>query len=83
MTIETTTEKQIKTADLALAGFLYLFFPLERIDKRKGDKKAYFVFEKTEQVETLIEDFWKGQARVDPAVYFQALRSVKARLYGE
>ena len=88
MTTKILNEKDFnKTADLALAGFLYLFYPLERIERQKDDKRAYFVFKNAEGAvegtEALISSFWSGRALVDPRRYFEAIRIIKARLYGE
>ena len=70
-----------KTADLALAGFLNLYKPLDSVEKSPNDKKSFFQFKRFSELDELIALFWRGEGRVDPAVYFQSLRLVKARLY--
>ena len=71
-----------RTADLALSGVIFLFYPLEAIDKQ-NPRKAQFLFKRDAGLDELIESYWRGELRVDPQAYFNALRQVKARLYGE
>lgn len=70
------------TADLALAAAIYLFYPLEVID-RENPRKATFMFKHDNRLDTLIEKYWRGELKVDPQAYFNALRIIKTRLYGE
>jgi hypothetical protein len=71
-----------KTSDLALATTLSLFHPIEKIEKA-NPRKAFFVFKKSENLDELLEKYWKGQLQVEPALYFQQLKILKARLYSE
>jgi len=83
MKTNTTNQKDsYQTADLALAAAISLFCPLEAIDK-KNPHKAQFLFKKTDKLDEIVENYWQGKLRVDPASYFNALRVIKARLYGE
>jgi len=70
-----------KTADLALASAIFLFYPLESIDRR-NPRKSQFVFKRNSQLDELVEGFWRGELKVEPQAYFGALRNIKARLYG-
>jgi hypothetical protein len=84
MTNKILNEKEIyKTADLALATAIFLFYPLEAIDKPSDSKKAYFLFKRESGLDELIESYWRGELKVEPQAYFNALRVIKARLYGE
>lgn len=84
MTIEMLNENDfIKTGDLSLAGFLFLHYPLEVIERPYGNKKALFVFQKNEHTDELIASFWRGDELVEPRRYFEALRLIKGRLYAE
>lgn len=84
MTTKTLKENDfVKTGDLSLAGFLFLHYPLEVVERQPNSKKAYFIFRKDEHTDKLVTCFWRGQAEVEPASYFNALRLIKARLYGE
>ncbi|MFA5348987.1 MAG: DUF5659 domain-containing protein [Candidatus Paceibacterota bacterium] len=70
------------SADLALATAISLFYPLEAIDKQ-NPRKARFLFKRDSGLDELIESYWQGELKVEPQAYFNALRQVKARLYGE
>jgi hypothetical protein len=69
------------TSDLSLAGVLFLFYTLNAIEKQPDCRKASFLFERDEHLDQLIEGFWRGELKVDPRKYFEALRIIKARLY--
>lgn len=71
-----------RTADLALATTVFLFYPLEAIDKQ-NPRKAQFLFKRNSQLDELIESYWRGELKVEPQAYFNTLRVIKARLYGE
>lgn len=70
------------TSDLALCCAISLFFPIEAID-RQNPHKAQFLFKRNGQLDQLIETYWKGELKVNPATYFQQLKIIKARLYEE
>lgn len=70
------------TSDLALATTLSLFFPLEALD-RQNPHKASFLFRRDGDLDRLIEAYWKGELKVNPATYFNQLKIIKARLYEE
>lgn len=68
------------TSDLGLATTLSLFYSLEAID-RTNPHKAQFLFKRSENLNQLIEAFWKKEIKVDPQTYFAQLKVLKARLY--
>ena len=72
-----------RTADLALAAVISLSVPIEALDRQGGRGKAHFLFRRNEQLDLLVERFWRGELRVEPQAYFAALRNIKARLYGD
>ncbi|MDI6809815.1 MAG: DUF5659 domain-containing protein [Candidatus Eisenbacteria bacterium] len=74
-----------RTADLALAVALSLSFPMEAIEREnpQNPRRAYFVFKKTPALDASVETYWKRALKVEPLAYFEHLRSIKARLYGE
>lgn len=82
MNIGSKNIKEIRTADLALAAAISLFYPVEAID-RQNPKKAQFIFKRNEDLDALIESYWRGELTVEPQAYFNQLRVIKARLYGE
>lgn len=71
-----------RTADLSLSTVIFMSFPLEAIDKRNA-RKAYFIFKSSPELLEIVEQYWKGELKVEPQAYFNALRIIKARLYGE
>ncbi len=68
------------TSDLALAAAISLWYPIESID-RQNPHKAVFLFKRDEHLEELIETYWRGELKVNPAAYFNQLKLIKARLY--
>ncbi|MDP3697161.1 MAG: DUF5659 domain-containing protein [Candidatus Taylorbacteria bacterium] len=83
MTTETLNKNDFyQTADLALAAVIFLSYPLEAIE-RQNPRKAQFLFKRGSQLDELIESYWQGGLKVEPQAYFNALRVIKARLYGE
>lgn len=83
MTKENLQEKDFyRTTSLSLAAVIFLFYPLETID-RQNPRKAHFLFRCSEGLDNLVEKYWRKEARVEPQAYFDALRVIKARLYGE
>ncbi|MFH0796994.1 MAG: DUF5659 domain-containing protein [Candidatus Omnitrophota bacterium] len=75
-------EQTYQTSDLALATCLCLFFPLEGID-RTNARRVTFIFEKSEDLDTLVNQYWRGQVQVEPQKFFNQLKIIKSRLYGE
>lgn len=71
----------MKTADIALASTLALWIPINNIERIIGSKRALFVFEDTEKTTLLVEQYWRGELRIEPRSYFDQLRALKARLY--
>jgi len=70
------------TSDLALATALSLWFPLETIDKT-NPHKAIFLFKRNEELDRLLEAFWRRELKVEPQAYFNQLKLIKSRLYSE
>lgn len=70
------------TSDLALATAISLSYPIEVID-RQNPTKAQFLFKRDSGLDQLIEAYWKGELKINPQTYFNQLKTLKARLYGE
>ena len=68
--------------DLALVTVISLFYPIEAID-HQNPRKAEFLFKREDGLDALVERYWRGELKVEPQAYFNALRVIKARLYGE
>lgn len=73
---------QYSTSDLALATMISLFYPLEAID-RTNSNKSQFLFKRDEELDQLIEAFWRKELQVEPQTYFNQLKIIKSRLYEE
>lgn len=69
------------TSDLNLATVLSLSFVLEGID-RTNPQRALFMFRRDQNLDRLIEMFWRKELRIEPQEYFQQLKIIKTRLYG-
>lgn len=69
-----------KTSDLALATALSLWYPVVVID-RANPQKAEFLFKREENLEEVVQAFWKRELNVDALTYFNQLKVLKNRLY--
>lgn len=70
-----------KTTDIALATTLYCYgSKLEAIDKTNRNR-ASFIFERTKEIDELVEAFWSHSLKIDPLLFFNELKQVKTRLY--
>lgn len=82
MSNRTNLNDFFETADISLATAISLWYPLDLID-RTNPSKALFVFKRDSELNKLIESYWKQELRIEPQIYFQALKTIKSRLYGE
>ena len=71
-----------RTHDLAIATAISLSYPIEAID-RQNPRRAEFLFRRNDNLDALIESYWRSELKVDPQSYFNQLRLIKARLYNE
>lgn len=72
---------QYRSYDLGLASSLvHVGFSLVGLD-RSGGKKVEFIFTKTPELEEAVRRFWLGELMVNAQGYFEAIRSVKNRIY--
>ena len=71
-----------RSHDLALVATISLTYQIQAID-RQNPRKAEFLFVREEGLDQLIEKYWRGEIRVEPQIYFNQLRIIKARLYGD
>lgn len=73
--------QQYRSYDLGLASALvHVGFVLMELDRSNG-RKVEFIFEKTPELEDAVSRFWSGKLSVDAQGYFEAIRSVKNRIY--
>ena len=72
---------QYRTYDLGLASALvHVGFVLRGLDRSNG-RKVEFIFDKTPEFEDAVNRFWSGELLIDAQSYFEAIRSVKNRIY--
>lgn len=71
-----------QSSDLSLVCVISLYYPIEAID-RTNPRKATFLFKRDEQLDELLESYWRRELKVEPQAYFSQLKAVKARLYAE
>ena len=76
------SQKDYKTSDLCLATTISLYFPIQGLE-RLNSGKAYFVFEHTDELDSLLERYWKRELMVEPQMFFQSQKLIKHRLYNE
>ncbi len=70
------------TSDMALAAALLCGgCKLEALD-RSNSRRVLFVFERTGDLEEMLDDYWQDSAVVNPRTYFDSIRMLKSRLYG-
>ena len=69
------------TSDLNLTTVLVTSsFPLERFEKVQS-KKAQFYFLRTEQLQQIVDQYWRSELRIEPQDLFHNLKSLKNRIY--
>lgn len=69
-----------KTSDLALAVTLSLYCSITSIEKQ-NPRKAQFIFDRNQELDNLLDRYWKKELLVEPRTYFDELKALKARLY--
>jgi len=55
---------------------------LKAVDHSAG-QRAFFLFEQSEALLGDVSAYWSDELTLSPRLYFQAVRSLKARLYNE
>ncbi len=73
-------DKYYKTADLALVIALSLHFPIDSLE-RTSSKRVYFYFQKTSELEKVLDSYWNTELKVEPQRYFGQLKVIKTRIY--
>jgi hypothetical protein len=69
-----------QTSDLACAAALSIFVPLQDVDKQ-DPRRAYFIFERTNVLDTILAEFQRRELRIEPRAYFDQIKALKTRLY--
>jgi len=71
-----------KTSDLALATALSLYSPIKTTEF-VDNKKVLFVFQKSKELNELINLYWSGEMRIEPQQFFNQLKVIKTRIYSQ
>jgi hypothetical protein len=75
-------EKVYKTNSLSLAAWLiYAGIKLKGVLKDEKENRSVFEFEWQDNLDKLIEAYFKGEAFVNAETYFLILKSLKSRIY--
>ena len=73
--------EQYKTSDLALSAALISYnFKLESMEKEKSGR-FYFIFNKTNELETFIQEFWLKKLYIEPISYYQNIKFLKNTIH--
>jgi hypothetical protein len=54
--------------------------PLQDVDKQ-DPRRAYFIFERTNVLDTILAEFQRRELRIEPRAYFDQIKALKTRLY--
>lgn len=73
-------ENYFKTSDLALAGTISLSFPVIATD-RTNPPRVLFVFDRTPELDQLVDRFWRNEITVKPQVFANQIKNLKTRIY--
>lgn len=83
MSIETRTELERELSDFGLVSALVsLGFEIRRTEKRNGSR-IFFIFIKTNELETAINQYMLGDLQVGARQYFEATKRLKSLIYSE
>lgn len=75
-------DEHIKISDLGLATTLEtLGFHILKLEKDfSRDNLYFFLFEKTRELEKIIQKYWSGDLEVEPKKFWQECRDIKSRI---
>lgn len=69
------------TKDLLLAATLLVNgLPLRDVD-RTNPKQSFFVFDRSKELEAIVERFWARRERIEPLALGEQLRYLKSLIY--
>lgn len=46
-----------------------------------GNNRFTFFFDRTDDLESIISDYWQGQARVEPTHFVACMKQLRARMH--
>jgi len=71
-----------ESSDLPLITTISLFYPIDSIDRR-NPQRIVFHFKRDNNLDRLIEAYWKKQIKIEPQAYFNQLSVIKTRIYSK
>jgi len=75
-------ENYFATTDIVLATTLQFFGNEINSIEKDSSGKSIFYFKRVDDQDTIIQNFWSQKLKVEPINFFNSLRVVKSRLYG-
>lgn len=71
-----------ETQSLPLSATLIsLGISLDSVSK-SSDGKSIFVFHRSNELDQILENFWKKSLSIEPNTFWEAIRFIKSRIYG-
>lgn len=75
------TTNVFRTADLAITAALCVSgFIVDEVEK-VSPTRSVFIFSDSAELKEAINQYWRGELRVEPQAYFNQLKTLKARIY--
>lgn len=75
-------ETYYETQSLSLSATIAcLGIPLNSVSK-SPDGKSIFIFQRSTELDRILEDFWKRSLSVEPNAFWESIRFLKSRIYG-
>lgn len=72
-----------ETSDLNLAAVIFCHgYTLAKID-RSDPSRYKFIFGHTGDIYVVVSDYWERVLKCEPQQLFEAVKALKARMYGE
>jgi len=75
------TKDFFRTADLAITAALCVSgFIVDEMEK-VSPTRSVFIFTDSAKLKEAVNQYWRGESRVEPQAYFNQLKILKARIY--
>lgn len=74
-------KKHFKSSDLSLVATIQLYgIQIQKMD-RSNPERIVFVIKESEKLNSLVQDFWSRNLKVEPLSYFESLKVIKSRIH--
>jgi hypothetical protein len=81
MTKKFPTSLYFQNSDLALCATLCYFGYQIEATERVNPYKVTFLFKRDKKLNNLVKKYWNHQLNVDPMVFFNCIKELKARIH--